>query len=583
MKVLLLNGSRLPGGCLNSQASTLIRNFRLEFPDNALTENESDCLIDSSLSELFSSGEHYDLVILPYSLSPSPADRYSGVRCAAHIRLTPEWRHQQVQILFFGNEDAFEVGRRSMLGTILLTPGIFTTAETSPEGLITEAADIVREDSARQDGTRQEMFGMFLDKFNVEPPADYDRPHSLSGEWTMMRWKEMFDWNGREPQTDDRTFRCMLYFKFMQASSGKRSRFQRKDLKEPEIFGIRGQRFVLIDDLAPKGWENVLSEIIERRSGAVLNCFSRFSTEDGSKEALISEIETWLDQPEASDADAYIIDLHLCEEDFHCPLEESSGMLLARRIKKANKANSIVIFSSSDQADSLAGAERLGAFIVKEDLEDNFSRAESYKVFGEFGRALSKAARLSWLKRYVVLLGEFRSMLDGDEYELLDDFVDLMLADMPEYTLKTAILNLTVFLENYLGAHFLLREDGWLCRREGGEKIVRFRDRVYFRSEKDADGFYNVTDVLFTEEREHRPAGWQEARDSDIRDIVVPLYFFYGIQREVCRKVVTLKRIRNSQIAHGGGAPELRDSDLHYIMDNVVAVVLEHDMKKVGL
>ena len=123
MKVLLLNGSRLPGGCLNSQASTLIRNFRLEFPDNALTENESDCLIDSSLSELFSSGEHYDLVILPYSLSPSPADRYSGVRCAAHIRLTPEWRHQQVQILFFGNEDAFAVGRRSMLGTILLTPG----------------------------------------------------------------------------------------------------------------------------------------------------------------------------------------------------------------------------------------------------------------------------------------------------------------------------------------------------------------------------------------------------------------------------------------------------------------------------
>ena len=106
---------------------------------------------------------------------------------------------------------------------------------------------------------------------------------------------------------------------------------------------------------------------------------------------------------------------------------------------------------------------------------------------------------------------------------------------------------------------------------------------MHFRSEKDADGFYNVTDVLFTEEREHRPAGWQEARDSDIRDIVVPLYFFYGIQREVCRKVVTLKRIRNSQIAHGGGAPELRDSDLHYIMDNVVAVVLEHDMKKVGL
>lgn len=46
---------------------------------------------------------------------------------------------------------------------------------------------------------------------------------------------------------------------------------------------------------------------------------------------------------------------------------------------------------------------------------------------------------------------------------------------------------------------------------------------------------------------------------------------------------MTLKRIRNSQIAHGGGAPELRDSDLHYIMDNVVAVVLEHDMKKVGL
>lgn len=124
---------------------------------------------------------------------------------------------------------------------------------------------------------------------------------------------------------------------------------------------------------------------------------------------------------------------------------------VVRRIKALNRASQVVVFTASDQVQNLKDTlEIMGiaGYAVKEDPADNFSRGESARLFVGFCSALQKAARLSYLKRYVSLLDSYAGRL-GEDAGLLDDVVDLLLTDRPDLTLKMAVLDFLVFLENY--------------------------------------------------------------------------------------------------------------------------------------
>lgn len=547
----------------------------------------------------------YDAVVLPFSFSPHNCMELTGLRTAMHIRLTPSWGHVSVPLLFLGPFSLEEVGRLSPFGALLLTPRVRVSDAASPEQVCGVLREMLgdksgdgkgksvdgKEQSGECDAAREE-YCCFLDKVAVEPPAMYDFPHSVSDGWALMRWKEMLRWSdGKGPEVSDDVFQGMLYFKYVMASSGRRSVFRNKYRKSPVIEGIAGKSFVLIDPYAERGWKDMLGAILVRESGAELRCFDSFEYrgDDGpdtgllERDELLPEIDRFLSDPGVAGADCYILDLKLCQGDGDCPSEEMSGLEVIRRIKARNRASQVVVFTASDQVQNLKDTLDImgvAGYAVKEDPADNFSRGESAMFFTEFCSALQKASRLSYLKRYVSFLDSCSERL-GEDAGLLDDVVDLLLTDRPDLTLKMAVLDFLVFLENYLKDRYSVADDGFLYRRRDHRMLAKFGDRIFFHSEK-KDGYSNVVDVRFYDRDTDPGYGWSKARDSDLRDVLVPLHFHYGISEEDCRTIVLIKLVRNTMIAHGGGDLPIAPDYLARACDRVLFPVLEADLSLSG-
>lgn len=581
--VLVLHNDNLP---VQLTQSGRYGDLDLTVPDAFRPEEEEvienyDAFIDGRLEALFASGCSFDAVLLPYSFSSCNPLEYSGIRTALHLRLTPSWGHQTVPVIFLGPEPLIDVARRSSFGAFLVSGNVFSSESVDPSAICSILAAAPTDASA-------EWFGRFLDTIKIEPSADYDAPHAVSSEWTIIRWKEMFSWkDGAGPYIDDSAFRGMLYFKYLMAVSGSRAVFRSKHKKSPRIAGLEGKSFVLVDDSADKGWKALLEGIIVSESGGVLHCFDAFDCAEGSspdtgrleKAELLAEIDAFLQQPQIADADCYIVDLNLCVEDKSSSAEELTGLEVIRRLRKMNRCNQIVVFTSSSHVGSLRdtfSAMGIAGYALKEDPSDNLDRAESYRMYGDFSQALARAARLAYLKRFAVAVDKYARILDDEEAGLLDDFVDLMMLDMPEYTLKPCVLNVMVFLENYLKRKFRVRDDGFLYSKPDDVPLEEYGERLCFRFER-IDGFRNVSDMRVLEEGESMPAGWVEAKDSDIRDMVVPLWFHYGIPLEDCRRVIELKKLRNTRIAHGGGDLPITAAALVSVCSRVIFPVLERD------
>ena len=581
-RILVLENSNLPAflsvsGRVGNIELTVAGRFS---PDEGEIIGNYDSFTDGRLAEIFSSGTNFDAVVLPYTFSAFNPLEYTGIRAAMHIRLTPSWRHQCAPLIFVGPLLPAEIARHVPAASFLFTGNVFCLEDASADSIFQTVA------SAETDDEPDEWFERFLETVKVEPPFDYEQPHSLSNEWALLRWREMFGWTDEEGACFG-SVSCMLYFKYLMATSGKRSRFRRKHLKSARISGIKDKSFVLIDDSADRGWAALLEEIIVRESGGRLYCFDSFECAEGrqpdtgilERAELLAEIERYLSLPEIRAADGYIVDLRLCREDVECEPDSLTGLSVIRRLKEINRCNQIVVFTASEQIWSLKeklAATGLAGLVLKEDPEDNFSRGESYGMFLDFSQALSKAARLSYLKDFAAAVDRYAPVLHEEETALLDDFVDLMLIDMPEYTLKPAVLNLVVFLEGYLKRKFRVDDDGFIYSRPGNRCLADYGGRLLFRFERNG-GYSNVSDMKVLEEGERPPRGWAAPKDSDIRDMIAPLYFYYGISETDCRRVITMKKLRNTRIAHGGGDLRISAEELAAVCRGVIFRILDMD------
>lgn len=582
-RILVLENANLPAllsvsGRVGSIELTVAGPFR---PDEGEIIGNYDSFADGRLAEIFSSGTKFDAVVLPYSFSTFNPLEYTGIRAAMHIRLTPSWRHQYVPLIFIGSQRPVEIARHAPAASFLFTDNVFCLEDASVDSIFRTVTSAEADDEPDE-----EWFERFLETVKVEPPFDYEPPHSLSNEWALLRWREMFGWTDEESACFG-SISCMLYFKYLMATSGKRSRFRRKHLKSARIPGIKDKSFVLVDDSADRGWATLLEEIIVRVSGGRLYCFDSFECPEGGqpdtgileRAELLAEIERYLSLPEIRTADGYIVDLRLCQEDVECEPDALTGLSVIRRLKEINRCNQIVVFTASEQIwnikEKLAETGVAGV-VLKEDPEDNFSRGESYGMFLDFSQALSKAARLSYLKDFADAVDRYAPVLHDDEAALLDDFVDLMLIDMPEYTLKPTVLNLVVFLEGYLKRKFRVDDDGFIYSRPGNRRVADYGGRLLFRFERKG-GYSNVSDMKVLEEGERPPRGWAAPKDSDIRDMIAPLYFYYGISETDCRRVITMKKLRNTRIAHGGGDFRISTEELAAVCRGVIFRILDMD------
>lgn len=580
MNILILHNNNLPLSIrtlFNRDQEDLV--FRSEVINKRESDkDEYDTFLDKVL--LSKMDQEYELIILPISLNELNPLEYSGLRCAAHIRLDKRFKNVRTPILFLAPEGIEEVMRLSKMGEFLLTPSVFISSCNTKESLLAW----IEEKRLLIEGNRVSdiEYETFLDRFEVKPPINFaDEHHSITNIWTILRWNEMLQrTDSADPflSEDVKDFSCSLYYKWLQAQQSAREPFRPKKKETSFIGTIADKKIVHIDDDVNRGLGDVLENVF-RSSKANYFPYKDFDS-TYTQEELETRIKAFIDKND--DADCYLVDLRLHETD-NIPFDENNdeaikdvvknftGHRIARYIYEKNPGNQIVIFTASNKIWNYVAAEKyFSGYVIKENPEYIMTKAGSRSVFLDFANAIQRACRNSWLKSYF-------QRCDGRPY--LEDFFEILRQDdensakIHDINMRSAALNLIVFIESSIKERF--RMDGMRVVKVPNGELAGDASHVYIRSEQDPNGGkatpreMTVSDLYPTPRNE-----WFQATGTDIFLLCAALSQVIGISTENVNKVIELKNIRNLSIAHGHGPQKIELKFLVTIFDNVVQPLL---------
>ena len=575
MRILLLHNNNVPFSFISENWGDDI-DLEIEIIKPSTDDNDYDVFVSQQLGTIFSNNT-FDLIILPYSFSEYNPIEYTGLIVAAHIRLTPEWNHSRKPILFVGPEETKQVAKLSEMGSILFSPGICSTRTNSLPNLIGGIKELSLEEITDSE------FSEFLNRIQIPRPSNYATHHSIANEWAVMRWtNDVINWGEQEmPVIGTKSFTSMLYFKYLMAKAGSgekvSEKWKKKNGADPKINGISGKRVAYIDDEYDKGWGVLLSKIIEN-SGAKLHIYDKFK-EYKDREDLISSINDFVDD---IDADCYLLDLRLHDDDFDRTKGEISGHRIAAHIKdpKINRARQVVIFSASDKVWNMKeDVQKIGAtdYVIKESPEANFTKNDSLRNFNEFKIAVKKACDLSYLKDYLNLL---KATCYEDSFPL-NNYIDLALLNSKN-VLNSCILNLNLFIEDNADKGFEL-SDGIHIKKVGTNWEYNILNKIKVRKDNKDGKVLTIICLRDNSEsiRYKKADGWENAKFDDthrnerrMAKMVASLFYYYGINETDCKRYLDLRLERNTSVAHEGRLTSLRFEELKSFFDDIVTKII---------
>lgn len=516
--------------------------------ENAIVEDSFDFSCDdSSLCNTVAKSmgrDKYDGVFVPLCFGETFSD-FLGLRLAMLIRLldTP---NKCTPIVIYGeatysdllHDDCFD---------ILKMPGVYYVGYGYKK--IMEITSSLRDISDNE-------YSNGIGNLRLKIPTNVGDNHGVSNQWAIYRWAEMFNWS-EHPEILAPSFLNSLYFKYLHARYGGHDKFKNKHKNSSVIPGIAGKKIVYVDDEYNKGWKNILSAIFEH-SRAEFVCYEGFGNEL-TCEQQIERINAFVD---ANEADCYIIDLRLHEDDFK-QTKDLSGHKVAEHIKKVNEGNQIVIFSASNKIwnlkEQLNRIKALG-YVLKESPDLNLNRESSLSIYNEFARLIQKACKLSYLKKLYTAQQE----LNPEVAKRLDTIVRLLCLDNAEEDqdlLGAVLLNEIVFVEDYIknfnGYNICSSgNDFFLTSNNDKNFQVQLTGHMFFKR-KEIDGRKTVIDIDgFYRESKSVPNGWCDVAGSDVTLVSAALFIEFGMKLSEVKQYIQLKKIRNTQVAHGGKGKE---------------------------
>lgn len=514
--------------------------------DNVTIEDSFDFSCDDSslcgVIEEKMGRNKFDGVFVPLCFGETLSD-FLGLRFAMLIRLldTP---NRLTPIIIYGEASYSDLLHNDCFD-ILKMPGVFYVGYSYKDimGITSSLRDI--SDREYSNGIRN---------LRLRIPTNVGDNHSVSNQWAIYRWTEMFDWNKR-PEILEQSFLDSLYFKYLYARFGGHDKFKDKHKQRYGISDIEGKKIIYIDDEYDKGWKNIFSSIFEK-SGAEFMCYEGFCN-DLTCEQQIESINAFVDK---NDADCYIIDLRLHEDDFK-QTKNLSGHRVAEHIKKINEGNQIVVFSASNKIwnlkEQLHRIKALG-YVLKESPDLNLNRENSKLLYTEFARLIQKACKLSYLRQLYTTQKELCHM--SSEAKSLDTMVRLLSLDNAEGNqdlLAAVLLNEIVFVEDYIknirGYNaYSTGKDVYLVNDNNKNFQKQLTGHMFFKRVK-IDGHSTVIDIDgFHKEYIPVPDGWCDVTISDVTLICAALFLEFDMKLSDVKLYVQLKKLRNTQIAHGG-------------------------------
>ena len=550
MRVLIIHNDNLPVGItgLTNEKGWEFAIYKVA--QASVSEEDYDTFLSSQVNELISpkSGEapfEPDLVVLPHTLSEINPAELTGIRLAAHFRLDDrDGCLKKAPMLILGPFSLDEAFRLSPLARFLVTPQVFLSDLSTADALLNWIE--INKDNLHP--LSEKEYSSFMDGFAVDAPSN-DSHHSVTNRWTLLRWEEMFEWGSNPPQLHQsvRDFANGLYFKWLQAVLGPRAHFKKKHKVPAQISNICG-KIVFIDDEVRLGWGDIMERLIGNSKAEYLAYDDFDSTY--SREELLDRIKSFIDT--VPDASCYVLDLRLHEEDHTNPDHTAyTGHRIAQYIYEKNHGAQIVFFTASEKTLNYVASEKyFSGYVIKENPSHLYDRDGSKEVFRRFAHAIQKACTNSYLREYYCLCKDVPYLDDFFEILRQDDDTDTR---SHEINMRSAALNLIVFIETAIKIHFSI--DGNSLKK-GSETVADIYDACiqldHSTTPKTPLQFGSYPGLMPTPDGDKRWGRIVE-KVTDIGLDCAALHGYCGVGREHINKVIELKNIRNSSLAHGGG------------------------------
>lgn len=595
MNSLLLHSNNLP--------AKLIASFESKIPfypsraEQFDPQYDLDRFIDARLKDILG-GQRFDCIFISLSLNNDDYLQLTGLLVALHVRLTSKLNHQNVPIVLIGPESHYEISRLSSLDDVIYTPGVFLLNDQSPEAK-RQMEDFIQE---KKMSLTDEELKIFLDRILISPPSNYTSHHSLANEWGIKRMSEVFsDTLPAALQNDlhkiDQSLGTSLYFKFLEANF-KRKRVKTGD-KIPAILPwVTGKKVVYIDDEHGKGWGNLLGFLFEKSGAASFEKFEGFK-KGLDRDSLLTKIRAYLDGPvpAVNDADIYIIDLRLCDQDFDRNNGDPSGLKVLDHLIGKNNGNQVLIFTASDKIWNMKDAykRKACAYSIKESPELNYTFSQTIKLFSDFQGSIRVASEKSYLKGFWAVMEKikdspkiqaisnkgFSQRLIGDGGWLNQIFTLLLMHDKANYNqILVIFFSILELYSEVLFKFDAINKKGYLTLETGEELYVLHDAREgLFSFERNGFAFQiergnEISGVELYQEITDTPSvSHAEGNRMKLLTQVIPvLQTRHGFDKQKIDNIIELKYLRDNLAAHGNNNVDaaqrrIKKEDIDFILD----------------
>ena len=411
--------------------------------------------IHNELLDCFDNEVEYDLIIIPSSLSVENYIEFTGLRVALHIRLTPEFRHTRVPILFISEETPIQIGKITALANLFFTKGIFHSSTQSSEKLFNEINEI------KESGLKilsESDYNNFLDKIKIDPPPNYDNRHSVANEYAIYSWSKAI---GLENEKMEKEHHSRLYFKY-QDCVNQNNQIEPSKIGNIKIDSKPRTKVLLIDDETEKGW----GEFYKKLLGNDKLIVPEIDYNAGSKKIkddVIKLIKT--EKPHL-----ILLDLRLSDED----ASKSSSLTGVEIIKELdnckdiNRGTRVVITSASNKIWNYldAGIRNSDFFenIIVKSNENKFSTHPIENIQEVIKNSLEKSYFLMDISKSLNIISDGIKGFSTDYFNTIDSSFDISFKLVriglyePKY-LSYAYLELFKIIEGFINQPDLFYED----------------------------------------------------------------------------------------------------------------------------
>ncbi len=366
----------------------------IEFTTDLITDTKIDDWVHNIL---FGLNPTIEKLIIPIRLGYEDTECI-GLRIGLHIRLTKELNEKRyIPILFVSiNESKEEIVSNQIVSNLLLTSLILFTPGTKLIDLF-DLNETIFNSLIKIDETI--LKNEVLPKLII--PNERGSGHQLSNEWGALRLARLarVKLNTLSKPTD-------LYFKYKFAYSD----FEIRATEMNKTGAItKNCKFLIIDDNAKNGWEELILNII---NSEVINKFVNKTT--GTS---IIDFEQALSYTDFESQNVIFLDLRLKKEEENIQNEsinELSGVQVLKKIKSINKGIQVIIITASNKAWNMKALLNEGAdsYFIKESIDITLSESTSRQNYEDFIVSIKTAFNRNYLKSIFTSIDKLKIKLN---------------------------------------------------------------------------------------------------------------------------------------------------------------------------